>query len=180
MQKNSHFDVQLYVLNHQQSLKNETTVWHRNTDDSFHVIEHTDSSLYLQDRTPYLDRDGQVDEQWANQKWQQWSERDFHPAVESFTEYNEPSPELLVLESAKESLGCGDDAVKDIWAEISCAKKTLDLAVLAPNSRDPEILSAAMRIIFEDLAIYLRRIEKAQKESKQHLESLGLAIKSLV
>jgi hypothetical protein len=180
MQKNSHFDVQLYVLNHQQSLKNLTTVWHRNADGSFHATEQLNPSIYHQDRIPYLDRDGQVDEQWANQKWQQWSERDFHPAVEAFTEYNESSPELLVLESAKESISRGEDAVKDIWAEISCAQKTLDLAVLAPNSRDPEILSAAMRIIFKDLAIYLRRIERAQKESKEQLESLGLAVRSLV
>lgn len=100
--------------------------------------------------------------------------------MEAFTEYNEPSPELLILERAKESISRGDDAVKDIWAELRCANKTLDLAVLAPNSRDPEILSAAMRIIFKDLAIYLRRIEKAQRESKQQLESLGLAVRSLV
>lgn len=100
--------------------------------------------------------------------------------MEAFIEYNEPSPELLIVESAKESISRGDDAVKDIWAEISCAKKTLDLAVVGPNSRDPEILSAAMRIIFKDLAINLRRIEKSQKESKQQLESLGLAIRSLV
>lgn len=85
--------------------------------------------------------------------------------MEAFVEYNEASPELLVLESAKESISRGEDAVKDIWAEISCAKKTLDLAILAPNSRDPEILSAAMRIIFKDLAVYLHRIEKAQKPS---------------
>ena len=74
----------------------------------------------------------------------------------------------------------GDDAIKDICAEISCAQKTLDLAVLAPNSRDPDISSAAMRIIFKDLEIYLRRTKKAQQESKQQLEFLGRAVRSLV
>ncbi|CAD0114139.1 unnamed protein product, partial [Aureobasidium uvarum] len=180
LEANLHFDVQLYVLNHQQSLKNNNTVWHRDEDGSFRAVAWTSRFMYLQDRKSYLDRDGHVDHEWADEKWRLWSERDFHPAVEAYVEYNEPGAEMIALDKVTESVRRTNDAVKDIWAELTCAKKTLEFAVLPPNSRDPDHLPTALKAILEDLTTYLRTIDTAQQESKERLKSLDLAVKSLI
>jgi hypothetical protein len=129
---------------------------------------------------PYLDRDGPVDEQWANQKWQQWSERDFHPAVEAFLEYNDLSPVTIVLDKIKESLSRGDTALQNIWVEVACADKVLEITALAPKSRVPDGMPVAIKGILVDVAGYLRSAEKAHLESNKQLESLSLAVRSLV
>jgi hypothetical protein len=175
-----HFDVQLYVLNHQQSLRDKTTIWHRNTDGSFHATEQLNPSLYHRERKLYLDRDGQVDEQWANQKWQQWSGRDFHPAIEAFTAHNDSSPEIIVLDNLKQSVSRGDTALQNVWAEVACADKVLEIIAMAPKSRVSNGMPAAIKDILVDVAGYLRSVQSAQEESKKQLESLGLAVRSLV
>jgi hypothetical protein len=128
----------------------------------------------------YLDRDGQVDEQWATQKWQQWSERDFHPAVEAFLEYNDPSPEIIVLDNLKQSSSRGDIALQNIWAEVTCADKVLEITAMAPKSRVSDGMPVAIKDILVDVAGYLRSAEKAHLESNKQLESLSLAVRSLV
>jgi hypothetical protein len=180
IQQTHHFDVQLYVLNHQQSLKNETTIWHRNNDGSFHAIEQLNPALYHRQRKPYLERDGQVDEQWVNQKWLQWSERDFHRAVEAFVEYNNLSPEMIVLDNLKKNLSRGDTALQNIWAEVACGDKVLEITAMAPKSRVSDGTPAAIKDILVDVAGYLRSVQSAQEESKKQLESLSLAVRSLV
>ncbi|KAG9696661.1 hypothetical protein KCU95_g2058, partial [Aureobasidium melanogenum] len=161
-----HFDVQLYVLNHRQSRKNNLTVWHRNAD-----------------REPYLDRDGQVDQEWADEKWQQWSERDFHPAVEAYNDYNDPAPEMVVLENVNESLRNVSDAFKDVQARLSQAQRALGLSIHPSGLHDSDRLLAQTRYvlkdIFSDMEIDLRTVNEAQRQSEELIKLLGFAVKAL-
>ncbi|KAG9659601.1 hypothetical protein KCU95_g1386, partial [Aureobasidium melanogenum] len=163
--RNRHFDVQLYVLNHQQSRKNSSTVWHRDTNGSLRATEWTSRFMYRQDRKSYLDRDGQVDQEWADEKWQQWSERDFHPAVEAYNEYNEPASEMIVLEVVKEHLQGVDDALKNVWARLSQAQTTLGLSVHPSGLHNSDHLLAETR---------------TQRQLEKQMKSLGLAVKALI
>lgn len=140
--------------------------------------------MYRQDRKSYLDRDGQVDQEWADEKWQQWSDRDFHPAVEAYNEYNEPAPEMIVLENVKEHLHCADDALNNVWKRLSQAQKTLELSIHPSDLHDSDHQLAqtkdAVKDIFEDMAIHLRTVNEAQRQSKEQMKSLGLAVKALI
>ncbi|KAG9850377.1 hypothetical protein KCU98_g4379, partial [Aureobasidium melanogenum] len=182
--RNRHFDVQLYVLNHQQSRKNSSTVWHRDTDGSLRATEWTSRFMYRQDRKSYLDRDGQVDQEWADEKWQQWSERDFHPAVEAYNGYNEPAPEMIVLEDVKEHLQGVDDALKNVWAILSQAQTTLGLSIhpLGLHDSDHRLAQTkdTLKDIFEDMDAQLRIVNEAQRQSEKQMKSLGLAVKALI
>ncbi|KAG9519506.1 hypothetical protein KCU93_g8064, partial [Aureobasidium melanogenum] len=175
--RNPHFDVQLYVLNHRQSRKNSSTVWHRDTDGSFRAVEWTSRFMYRQDRKPYLDRDGQVDQEWANEKWQQWSERDFHPAVEAYNEYNEPTPEVVVLKKVDENLRSVDEALGSVQATLAQAKRTPGLSIHSPGLDETK---DALEDIFKDMEIHLRTVNEAQRQSKEQTKSLGLAVKALI
>ncbi|KAH0395592.1 hypothetical protein KCU89_g10169, partial [Aureobasidium melanogenum] len=182
--RNPHFDVQLYVLNHRQSRKNSSTVWHRDTDGSFRAVEWTSRFMYRQDRKPYLDRDGQVDQEWANEKWQQWSERDFHPAVEAYNEYNQPAPETIVLDNVNENLRSVDEALRNVQATLAQAQRTPGLSIHSPGLHDSEHLLAqtkdGLKGIFEDIETQLRNVNEAQRQSKEQMKSLGLAVKALI
>ncbi|CAD0084961.1 unnamed protein product [Aureobasidium vineae] len=182
--QNPHFDVQLYVLNHRQSLKNKSTVWHRDADGSFHAVEWTSRFMYRRDRKPYLDRDGQVDQEWANEKWSQWCQRDFHPAVEAYTEYNEPAPEMIVLGNVNGHLHSADDALERAWERLSHAKMTLELSIHTSGLHSSGHLLAqtrdVMKDILDDMDIQLRTINESHRESTNQLNSLELAIKALV
>jgi hypothetical protein len=137
--------------------------------------------LYHSQCRQYLNRNGVVDQEWAEKTWEQWTQREFHPAVEAFEAYNyPPRPEMIGLEKLKESLRRGDDAVQEIRAKIATAVEVLEVAAMAPKSRVSDGMPAAMREIFDDLRRHLRSVEKAQQQSKQHLESLEPAVKSLV
>jgi hypothetical protein len=177
----THLNLELYVLNHQQSLLNNTTIWHRNTSGSFHATEQLDSLLYKLQRMPYLNKGGEFDHEWAEQTWEQWQQREGHPAVEAFREYNDPpSPETIGLEKLKENLRRGGDAVNNIWTELGRADEVLDIAAMAPKSRVSDGMPAAMRDILDDLGRHLGSVEKAQQESKKQLQLLEPAVKSLV
>jgi hypothetical protein len=176
----THLNLELYVLNHQQSLLNNTTIWHRNTSGSFHATEQLDSLLYKLQRMPYLNKGGEFDHKWAEKTWEQW-ERESHPAVEAFEAYNNPpSPEMVRLQSVKESLRRGDVAAEGIRKALNCADEALDVAAMAPKSRVSDGMPAAMKEIFDDLNGHLRSVEKAQRVSKKQLELLEPAVKSLV
>ncbi|KAH0370045.1 hypothetical protein KCU65_g2755, partial [Aureobasidium melanogenum] len=182
--QNPHFDVQLYVLNHRQSRRNNSTVWHRDTDGSFRAVEWTSRFMYRQDREPYLDRDGQVDQEWADQKWQQWSERDYHPAVEAYNDYNEPAPEMVVLENVEHHLQSANDALEDVQIRLSQAQRTLRLSVHSSGLHNSDLLLVqtkdVLKNIFEDMKTYLRAVNEAHKESQEQLKSLELAVKALI
>ncbi|KAG9602338.1 hypothetical protein KCU77_g2427, partial [Aureobasidium melanogenum] len=179
-----HFDVQPYVLNHRQSRKNSSTVWHRDIDGSFRAVEWTSRFMYSQDREPYLDREGQVDQEWAEEKWQQWSERDFHSAVEAYNEYNEPAPEMIALENMEEHLGNADSALKNVWARLSQAQRTLGLSIHSSGLHDSNHMLAqpkdALKDIFENMKTHLRNVNEAQRQSEEQMKSLGLAVKALL
>jgi hypothetical protein len=140
--------------------------------------------MYRQDRKPYLDRDGQVDQEWADEKWQQWSERGFHPAVEAYNEYNEPGPEMIVLENVKEHLQHADNALENVWARLTQAQRTLELSIHPSGLHDSDHLLAqtkdAMKDVFKDMATHLRIVNEAQRQSKEQMKSLGLAVKALI
>lgn len=182
MRQNAHSKAQLCEPIRPWSLKNKTPFWSRKEDDSFRATEQPSTLMYPRDRTPHSDRHGRLDPGMASIKEQQQSDPDFDLAAEVINESNESSSELLILDRVKERLHHGDDAIKDMYAKIRTAGKTLDLVATgtAPKSRDPDVLAAAMRIIFKHLAGYLSRIEQAQQESRQRLTPLEAAIKSLV
>jgi hypothetical protein len=100
--------------------------------------------------------------------------------VEAFVEYNDASPEMVVLDKLKESLILGDVALQNIWAEVACADKVLEITAMAPKSRVSDGMPAAMKDILTDVAGYLRSVQSVQQKSKKQLESLGLVVRSLV
>jgi hypothetical protein len=137
--------------------------------------------LYHLQRERYLNRNGEVDQEWAEKTWEQWEQREGDPAVEAFETYNNPPcPEMIGLESLKESLRRGDDAVNNMWAEVVRADEVLEVAAMAPKSRVSDGIPAAMREILEDMRRHLRSVEEAQRTSKQQLQLLEPAVKSLV
>jgi hypothetical protein len=180
-QTHPHFDRQLSILNHQQNLKNLTTIWHRNSSGSFCATEQLNPLLYHSQRRQYLNRNGEVDHEWAENTWEQWEQRESHPAVKAFREYNDPpSPEMACLESLKENLRRGDGAVNDMWAELGRANRLLDVAAMPSNDQNLYGLPTATRVILGDVRKSLRSIEKAQRESKKQVELLEPAVKALV
>lgn len=140
--------------------------------------------MYRQDRQPYLDRDGQVDQEWADEKWQQWCERDFHPAVEAYNDYNNPDPEMIVLKSLNENLRSEDDALKRVQIRLSQVQRTLGLSIHSSGLHDSDHLLVQSRDllndIFEDIDIHLRTANQARGELKEQLKSLQLAAKLLI
>lgn len=176
MQQSPHSKRQSGDLNRPLSRKREDTVWRCDGDDLFGAMEQSSASMDRQDRNLYPYRHSPVGMGSVNARWQSWAAGDFHPVNES----NDSSPELLILEDMKQSLRCGDAAVKDIWTEIASAQRLLEVAVTPPNSRDPSLLPAAMTIIFKDLSKYLHAVEKSRQESKEQVELLDIAVRSLV
>jgi hypothetical protein len=87
---------------------------------------------------------------------------------------------MVILGNVRENLDYGGAAIQNMWAEIACADKILEVTAMPLRSQNLSGLTAAMRDILGDLAMYLRQNQKAQQESKKQLESLGLAIRSLV
>jgi len=143
-------------------------------------MEQRTASTLCHSCVPFPEKDSQTDQDSARFKKQQGAEPASYPAAEAVC--GDMSSDLRALDHVKESLSRGDAAVKGMYEDLCCAGKTLDLVVAgtAPHSRDPEVLAAAMRIIFKNLAVYLRRMEKSQQESRQEIESLGLSVRSLV
>ncbi|KAG9734777.1 hypothetical protein KCU73_g10678, partial [Aureobasidium melanogenum] len=140
--------------------------------------------MYRQDRKPYLDRDGQVDQEWANEKWQQWSERDFHPAVEAYNEYNQPAPEMIVLDNVNENLRSVDEALRNVQATLAQAQRTPGLSIHPPGLHDSDHLLAqtkdVLKGIFKNIETQLRNVNEAQRQTEEQMESLGLAVKALI
>lgn len=140
--------------------------------------------MYRQNRQPYLDRDGQVDQEWADEKWQRWSERDFHPAVEAYNDYNEPTPEMIVLKSLDEDLQKTEDALKKIQVRASQAQRNLELWLRSSSLHDSDHLLAEMNIelknVFKDIDTHLGFVDQAQRNSKEQLKSLELVVKALL
>ncbi|OBW63569.1 MAG: Uncharacterized protein AUREO_063650 [Aureobasidium pullulans] len=93
----THFDLELYVLNHQQSRRNSTTIWHRDADGSVRAEEYEDILTYLRARRVYLYSNDSVDSESADEMWKRWLKRDSHPAVDAFKQYNGSSPEILIM-----------------------------------------------------------------------------------
>lgn len=140
--------------------------------------------MYRQDREPYLDRDGRVDQQWADEKWQQWSERDFHPVVEAYNDCNDPAPEMVVLENVDESLRNVSGAFKDVQARLSQAQRALGLSIHSSGLHGSDSLLAQSRYvledIFSDMEIDLRTVNEAQRQSEEQMKSLEFAVKALI
>ncbi|KAK6003610.1 hypothetical protein QM012_009381 [Aureobasidium pullulans] len=120
----------------------------------------------------------------ADAKWQQWSERDFHPAVEAYNEYIEPAPEMIVLENVNENLQKAGDALESTRMRLSQAQRTLELSIHPSGLQGFDLLLAqtkeVLRDIFEDINAHLQTIDQAQKESQEQMESLRLAVKTFI
>jgi len=182
MKQISQFSTQLCGPDRPLSRKNKTAIWHRNEEDFSQAMEQRSTSTLCENRAPCPEKDSRLDHNSARFEKQQWAEPEFFPAAEAINECSDMSSDLRALEHMKENLSRGDAAVKGMYEDLHCAGKTLDLVVTgtAPHSRDPEVLAAAMRIIFKNLAVYLRRMEKSQQESRQEIESIGHSVRLLV
>lgn len=182
MKQISQFSAQLCGPDRPLSRKNKTAIWQHIQNNPSEAMKQRSTSTLCHNLVPCPEKESQIDQDSARFKKQQWTEPHSFPAAEAINECGDMSLSLQALEHVKESLSRGDAAVKGMYEDLRCAGKTLDLVVAgtAPHSRDPEVLAAAMRIIFKNLAVYLRRMEKSQQESRQEIESLGLSVRSLV
>ncbi|TIA15964.1 hypothetical protein D6C80_04862 [Aureobasidium pullulans] len=176
----THFDLELYVLNHQQSRRTSTTIWHRDADGSFRAEEYEDLLTYLQTRRVYLHRNDRVDYGSAEEIWKRWVKRGSHPAVEAFQQYNESSPNIFMLKNVTKHLRDGQTVLKEAQYDMSSAQRNLDLAIRLLTMNGAEHLLTETNDILGKLAKHLRSSQNNQQRSIEKLESLEIAVKSLV
>lgn len=173
----THFDLELYILNHQQSRKNSTTIWHRDADGSFRAEEYEDLLTYLRARRG-LNSD--INSGWAEEKWKQWLERDNHPAVQAFLDHNGKASEVKILDETLRHLHTGESAVEDAWSELNHVRENLLLAFHPSGRYNDDRLFRETKTILSNLAGDLRAIESAHAQVIDKLGEADTAVKSLV
>jgi hypothetical protein len=176
----THFDLELYVLNHQQSRRNSTTIWHRDADGSVRAEEYEDILTYLRARRVYLYSNDSVDSESADEMWKRWLKRDSHPAVDAFKQYNGSSPEILMLKDVMKGLRSGETALDEAQYDLSKAQRNLNLAIRLLTMNGTEHLLTETKDILKRLTEHLRFSQNNQQRSIEKLESLEIAVKSLV
>ena len=176
----THFDLELYVLNHQQSRKNSATIWHRDAGGSFRAEEYEDLLTYLRTRRVYLHSNDRVDYGSAEEVWKRWVKGGSHPAVEAFKQYNESSPEIFMLKNVTKHLRDGETVLEEAQRDLSRAQRNLNLAIRLLAMNGTEHLLTETKDILKKLAEHLRSSQNNQKRSIEKLGSLEIAVKSLV
>ncbi|THZ34357.1 hypothetical protein D6C90_07776 [Aureobasidium pullulans] len=173
----THFDLELYVLNHQQSRKDSTTIWHRDADGSFRAEEYEDLLTYLRARRG-LNSD--INSGWAEEKWKQWLERDNHPAVQAFLDHNDKPSEVKILNETLKHLHTGESAVEDAWSEVNHVRENILLAFHPSGRYNDDKLFRETKTILSNLTGDLRAIESAHAQVVDKLGEAATAVKSLV
>ncbi|THX82012.1 hypothetical protein D6D05_03993 [Aureobasidium pullulans] len=176
----THFDLELYVLNHQQSRKDSTNIWHRDADGSVRAEEYEDLLTYLRARRVYLYSNDSVDSESADEMWKRWLKRDSHPAVDAFKQYNGSSPEILMLKDVMKGLRSGETALDKAQYDLSRAQRNLNLAIRLLTMNGTEHLLTETKDILKKLTRDLRSSQNNQHRSIEKLENLEIAVKSLV
>ncbi|THX37192.1 hypothetical protein D6D10_06061 [Aureobasidium pullulans] len=175
-----HFDLEIYVLNHQQSRKNSTTIWHRDADGSFRAEEYEDLLTYLRARRVYLHSNDRVDSESAEEVWKQWLESDDHPAVQAFLDHNDKPSEVKILNEALKHLHTGESAVEDAWSELNHIRENILLAFYPSGRYNDDRLFRETKKILSNLASNLRAIESAHAQVIDKLGEADTAVKSLI
>lgn len=153
----THFDLELYVLNHQQSRKDSTNIWHRDADGSVRAEEYEDLLTYLRARRVYLYSNDSVDSESADEMWKRWLKRDIHPAVDASKQYNGSSPEILMLKDVMKGLRSGETALDKAQYDLSRAQRNLNLAIRLLTMNGTEHLLTEIKDILKKLTRDLRR-----------------------
>lgn len=170
----------MYVLNHQQSRKDSTNIWHRDADGSVRAEEYEDLLTYLRARRVYLYSNDSVDSESADEMWKRWLKRDSHPAVDAFKQYNGSSPEILMLKDVMKGLRSGETALDKAQYDLSRAQRNLNLAIRLLTMNGTEHLLTETKDILKKLTRDLRSSQNNQHRSIEKLENLEIAVKSLV
>ncbi|KAG2164783.1 hypothetical protein JADG_004522 [Aureobasidium aubasidani] len=150
----THFDLELYVLNHQQSRKDSTTIWHRDADGSFRAKEYKDLLTYLRARRVYLHRNDRVDYGSAE--------------------------EIFMLKNVTKHLRDGETVLEEAQYDLSRAQRNLDLAIRLLTMHGTEHLLTETKDILKKRAEHLRSFQNLQQQPIEKLDTFEVKVKALV
>lgn len=104
--------------------------------------------------------------------------------MEAYNDYNNPAPELILLESLNENLQSEDDALERVQMRLSQAQRTLGLSIHPSGLHDSDHLLTQTRDVrndvFQDIDTELRTFSQARRDFQEQFKSLELAVKSLI